>query len=60
MLGEMEGAASLADALEGSAAFRVLQTLVQNWLLAAVQYKSACVSPPVGIRVWVPSLGLIR
>lgn len=46
----MEGAASLADALEGGAAFRVLQTLVQNWLLAAVQYSSACASNSIRTR----------
>lgn len=43
MLGDMEGAASLADSLDCGPAFKVLQTLVQNWLMAAVRYSSACV-----------------
>ena len=43
MLGDMEGAVSLADSLDCGPAFKVLQTLVQNWLMAAVQYSSACV-----------------
>lgn len=46
LLGDMEGAASVADALEGGAAFKVLQTLVQGWLQAAMQFSSACALNP--------------
>lgn len=49
LLGDMEGAASLADALEGGAAFKVLQALVQGWLQAAMQYSSACAHDPTSI-----------
>ena len=53
LLGDMEGAASLADALECGAAFRVLQTLVSNWLLSALQYSSACALSPAYSKICV-------
>ena len=42
LLGDMEGAGSLADALEGGAAFGVLQSLVQTWLTAAAVDRNEC------------------
>ena len=42
LLGDMEGAGSLSEALEGGAAFGALQGLVQTWLSAAVMDQIPC------------------
>ena len=45
LLGDMEGAGSLADAFGAGAAFMVLQSLVQSWLNAAMHDKNECAQP---------------
>ena len=44
LLGDMEGAGSLSEALEGGAAFGALQGLMQTWLHAAVMDQNWCAS----------------
>ncbi len=42
LLGDMEGAGTLSEALEGGAAFGALQGLMQTWLHAAVMDHNWC------------------